>query len=230
MRIFSLFVQVAVSTQICAAAPLSLQITIDELFRGRAVLSGNLLETKFTPLFSDRFLTFEASVGTALNKNNWFFRVLVTKLIFDTRTVFTLDSEAKHLTLPRGSPAGPNCCLHEGEASPGLIIGEFSGDISRDQRDHDNITGSDPTGSPGPAEKFDSLIHPGSIDHYDTLLSHLDDLNGTERGFATAGGQISARFDTAHVPEPGAAALLAGGLFMIWLAKKTRRRGKLQLK
>jgi len=109
---------------------------------------------------------------------------------------FSLFVKARHLV-----------AAHTGESAPGLLLSTTQ----------TNLIGNNPFtfGTIGPQNQTSQLIHPGAEDHYDTLLSHIDDLNGNNPGFITtpAGNQLSVRMDLSHaVPEPTTMLLFSTGI------------------
>jgi hypothetical protein len=93
-----------------------------------------------------------------------------------------------------------------------------------------NVTGHDHLIFPvGPQDRVSQLIQPSSIDHFDVLMSHVDDLDPNHPRFTTADLQLSARFDTMHaeVPEPSSFAFaaigLAAGSVVAWRKYRARR-------
>ena len=181
------------------AVPLTLQLTIDELTQGRAVFSGNVEETFADPL--------TVLAGFNVKGANWAVRVELSP-----PTSLSLKVQARHISDP---------APHPGEVTPGLLLGG-GGEVFQD-----NLRGLDPTvyGASGPQDSSQRLIHPGSEDHFDILLSHLDDLNGDAAGFLTKDGQLSVRIDLSHttVPELSSCWLLGLGLLGIASARRWSR-------
>ncbi len=176
----------------------NLELTIDEATRGRAVLSGNIDEA---------FKFFGETPGPApsisFGRIGTFWAVTAKITKFGTPASFNLRITGQHLK----RPPGPE---HIGEADQGLVLGELL---------QVNLRGGD-FGAIGPQDVSTRLIHPGSIDHFDMLSSHLDDLNGAAPGFLTPDNQISDRIDLEHsqqrlpgsIPEPSSLLLLGIGL------------------
>ena len=187
-------------SSLAQALPISLQLTIDELREGRAVLSGSIKDTVFKETAQGGFEASKEVTGT-----NWYVKASLFRFTFANDAVtYNMTAFARHISNPP-----PDI----GEANPGLLLGD-SIDIL-----HLNLAGlaNEIYGfEPGPQDDEHSLIHPGSINHYDTLKSHVDDLNGPARGLLTpVSHQISARFDLSHgpvVPEPASLALFAAGM------------------
>ena len=188
------------------AVLVTLQLTIDELTKGRAVLSGDLDDTAFAlgPGF------FEAS--PEVTGTNWFVKARLFKDPTAQEGVFQygLSVLARHISNP---------APHAGEATPGLLLG---GPLKIFHHNLNGLSFPLTTLDPEPQDNSHTLIHPGAEDHFDVLASHVDDLNGATRGFLTADNQISARFDLAHTPEPSSFFLLGSGL--LGLAGRRRRK------
>ena len=178
------------------AVAVTLQLTIDELEKGRAVLSGNLNDVAFGGPFGNQADFFR--LGT-----NWqveaFLLRFTERLNIGTFTTYNVQVKAKHISNP---------APHQGEATPGLLLGGAAEVLQR------NLGGVVPNvfDAIGPQDVSHKLIHPGSEDHFDVLSSHVDDLNGDAAGFLTADNQISVRIDLAHTPEPSSLLLLSSGL------------------
>ena len=182
------------------AGPVMLQLTIDNLTKGRAVLSGDLDDTPFGPLeigSSDEFLQRVAMFE--VTGTHWYVKTRLTKLLHEKGDLYNLTAWAQHISNP---------APHEGEANPGLMLGGPA-NIS-----HANIGGVMPLlfGPAGPQNDSHGLLHPGSIDHPDSLRTHIDDLNGLNKGFLTPANQLSFRADLHHTPEPASVLLLSSGL------------------
>ncbi len=214
--LLSLFFSMIGSVSIVAANPISLSLTIDEEFAGRAVLSGNIFDTVGLSPSGSGVSGWVAEV----TGNNWWFKLTVRPSSGAAGygsahvTSYSLLSEAIHITNQTG--------LHYGEASPGLLIGENdSNEIS---------TSVTPTWSDAfdKQDDMDFIFHPGSINHYDYLYSHLDDLNGSATGYLTTGGQISARFDLQHtaVPEPSTYLFFFVGCIIFAISNKMHNRNR----
>ena len=204
------FVSVAVAIMLLArpmaahAVALSIQLTIDELEKGRAVLSGDLDDTVFDVTGFAR----PEVTGT-----HWFVRATMSQSPSQGAFGYDLTTSARHISRPPP---------HAGEASPGLLLGGFL-DIF-----HGNLGGLDPAvhpgfTKPGPQDDSHKLIHPGSVDHFDFLSSHVDDLNGGVAGFLTADNQLSVRIDLTHTPEPSSVILLGSGLLGVAVRRRRRR-------
>ena len=181
-----------------AHAVMTLQLTIDDLLKGRAVLSGNINTVTFGGPFGDQ--ADFTQIGT-----NWFVEASLLRFteMFNTGETFTtynVQVKGQHISNPPP---------HPGEATPGLVLGG-----SAEVLQH-NLAGVVPGffGTPGPQDASHQLIHPGSDDYFDTLRSHVDDLNGDATGFLTADNQLSVRIDLFHgVPEPATLVLLGTGV------------------
>lgn len=191
------------------AIPLSLTVTIDELTRGRFVFSGNI-DDSFTPGINSRLYKTSGlnwSADLEINKD-----LLPKRIGEDVIFVTDYDIIVKGRHDTRDDPPP-----HKGETKQGLLLGDNHEVI------HLHILGSHAAVfKPGPQDQSTSLIHPGSIDHFDKLSSHMDDLNGASPGFATAGHQISERIDLAHTPEPITFWLIGGGLVSLAALKRKR--------
>ena len=190
------FLMVLLRSSPAQAIPLSLALTIDDKTKGRAVLSGVVAES-FAAFPPNTPETFDIpKTGT-----NWYVEATIFRYLFDNPRGKGIDYNvavrARHITDP---------APHTGETSPGLFLG---GGL---EVHHGSVAGNFPFGDLGPQDRKHQLIHPGSVDHYDVLSSHLDDLNDDKRGFLTADGQISDRIDLAHTPEPLSAVLFGSGL------------------
>lgn len=180
------------------ALPLALQLTIDELTKGRAVVFGDVDETTFG--FPD-----DPNVGVwedQVDGTNWFVLATMEQLTKEgsgggTFMSYHFFAEAFHKTAP-----------HAGESSPGLTIGGF-GDVLLN-----NLNAEDALLF-GAATQDDShtLLHPGGANHFDTIALHADDLD-QGRGFLSRDNQVSIRIDLAHgtIPEPSSLLLLGSGL------------------
>jgi hypothetical protein len=191
--VFPSAVTIAVFLWACSdsrASSLTLELTIDKLFEGRAVVSGDLDDTDF-----ERNTWLKEVIG-----NHWRVRAIVTRLPAEGTGAgyyYQLHVDGQHIKEPP----------HEGEAKDGLTLCEGCFLY--------NIEGLDPRewGDIGPQTARDALVHPGS-DHKDTLVTTLDDLNGdAAAGFLTRGRQMSATTELRHpVPEPATLLLLGSGL------------------
>ena len=180
------------------AVPISLQLTVDELTQGLAVLSGDIDDT-----FSEPTLL---SVGLLTAGTNWEVRANISRNIL---LEYDIQIQARHTSNP---------APHPGEATPGLLLGG-GGEVK-----HFNIVGNNPlVAPPGPQDASHQLIHPGSVDHYDVLKSHIDDLNGVAPGFLTADNQLSVRITLAHTPEPATLALFGAGLMGLGGFRKKKK-------
>lgn len=204
--VFGLFFSFVIQSQ--SQASILLQLTIDQLTQGRAVLSGDLDDAVFvkpTPEATYAVSLFEV---TGIN---WYVRARVFKdEVGNNEFNYSLTAGAKHISDP---------APHSGEASPGLLFGETPWIF------HHNLKGFGAPITlidPGPLNKSHSLIHPGSEDHYDVINSHVDDLVPGLSAIVDGNNQISARFDLAHTPEPATLALFGMGLAGAALRKKRK--------
>ena len=189
-------------------AVMTLQLTIDELTQGRAVLSGNIGDVVFGGPFGNQADFFQ--LGT-----NWkveaFLLKFTQQLNTGTFTTYNVQVKAQHISNP---------APHPGEATPGLLLGGGTAVLQR------NLAGVVPNvfGDPGPQDVSQTLIHPGSENHYDVLASHVDDLNGDAAGFLTDDNQLSVRIDLSHgpIPEPSSLFLFGSGLLGLvdWRRKR----------
>jgi len=184
------------------ASPLTLELTIDRLTEGRAVLSGDLDEIDFP-----RDLWAKEVIGA-----HW--RVSASLVRFSAGAgagfYYQLHVEGQHIKEPP----------HEGEAKDGLTLCEFC--------ILDNIGGLDPKvwGEVGPQVVRDALTHPGSIHKdKDTLIATIEDLNGEVAGFLTAGRQMSATIELEHTAAPEPATLFLFGSGLAGVAAFRKRRG-----
>lgn len=178
------------------AIPINLQLTIDEPTRGLAVLSG-VMDQNLFPRENNawKWQNFEVT------GEYWWvnFAMFWDK---EHEYYFVESILAQHLDAP-----------HPGEVDPGLIW---------------QLTGAGSHFNDGDAW-FNSIpaaqIHPGSMDHYDLLSFHVDDLNGSGSGFMDSFNQFSATITLTHrVPEPPVLLLLLPGLLILVLRKKTPHR------
>lgn len=199
---------VAVPTQTHAAAVI-LQLTIDKLTKGRAVLSGDLDDTAFAFPFpaSDTAKATNEVTGT-----HW--RVRTTLFRTTRRTFFEygLAVDATHKSNPPPHP-------EKGEGVSNLVIGDFPAIFHFNLGALSTTLGAD---DPGPKTDSDDKIHVGAGDR-DVLTSTVEDLNGAAPGFLDGLDQVAARFDMVHTPEPASLLLLGAGL--LGLAGTRRRQG-----
>ncbi len=190
-----------------SALPLVLQLTIDDLTKGRAVLSGNIDDTFADPAKIEADFP---KIGTNWEVNARLLKVTLQRNTEKPVVNYDLFINARHISNP---------APHPGEATPGLLLGGSTGLA------HNSIRGNNPDvfGPFGLQNNSAELIHPGSIDHTDVLKSHLDDLNGAAPGYLTADNQLSARIDLAHTPEPSSLFLLGYSLLGLAGFQRFRR-------
>ena len=185
------------------ALPLMVQFTIDELFRGVAVLFGDIDESTLAVAGPNERAWQQELQGTNWNVNVNLSEITVTPEGGGTFIKYNFWADAFHKTAP-----------HAGETKPGLTIGGF-GDVLLN-----NLGGLDPSffGASN-QDSSDSLIHPGG-DHYDSIRLHADDLNGAGAGFLSRDNQVSIRMNLAHSPEPSSFLLLGIGLTYLLRSRK----------
>jgi hypothetical protein len=193
------------------AAAVIMDLTVDLITRGRAVLQGDLDDTAFALPFPAA--TFEKANVEKVGKH-WRVKASLTKRQIRPNVFqYDLTVEANHKSDPPPHQA-------DGEAVSVLVIGG----PAPEGIFHFNLTGVGvpEADDPGPPEDSDDVIHPGSDGHRDVLETRVDDLNGATPGFADHNNQISAVFKLTHTPEAATVVLVGSGLLGL---AGLRRRG-----